>query len=68
MSRWATRALWGRVVGYGLSTLRGQQTVVLTIDSSEGRRTAHLTPYQARRVAQRLNDLAFHVEQMEREG
>lgn len=68
MSRWATAALWNRVVEYGLSTLRGRQTITIAIDSSEGRRTAHLTPYMARRIAQRLNDLAFHVEQMQREG
>lgn len=68
MSTWATGALWGRVVEYGVGMLRGRPTVTLAIDASEGRRTCHLRPAQARRIAQRLNDLAFHVEQLEREN
>lgn len=67
-SAWATRVLMNRVVEYGVGSLRGRPTITLGIDGSEGRKSAHLRPDQARRIAQRLNDLAFHVEQLERES
>jgi hypothetical protein len=65
---WAVEALFRRLVTFGIGNPRGQYTVELAIDSADGRRAAHMTPEQARRVAQRLNDLAFHVEQIGREA
>lgn len=68
MSPWATPVLHNRVVEHGLDAYRGKPTVTLGIDSAEGRRMARLRPAEARRIAQRLNDLAFHCEQLEREA
>lgn len=56
-----------RVVEFGVGQLRGRHKVTLAIDSSEGRRSVQLSPREAHHIAQRLTDLAFHVEQIERE-
>lgn len=68
MARWAVAARMNRIVEFGIGQLRGQHTVTLAIDAADGRRGAHLNAREARYVAQRLNDLAFHIEQLEREA
>lgn len=68
MSRWAIAARLNRVVEFGVGQLRGRHTITLAIDAPDGRRGAHLSAREARYVAQRLNDLAFHVEQLDREA